>query len=337
MAEHIPDTVPDDVREQLTFDRTLPRQLVHKHAIETVVVTDALQVDDARFWVAGMFPRAAALFSDASSRTFSRYDLSLLVEVSRQMGLVVTHRWLGSPETDATILDRLEMEVLDPVVLGPMEAPVEAFGYIDILERQTRRGRLQRADGTTTIYFDGMPRVHSRSWYTTVSKDKYQAARAHARDNLPPAPQGEPEPPAPADPALVGRTTPANVLIGEPDQADGVWRAPVHIDTTHPVFFEHRIGHVPGIVTSESLRQAALAATALAHPELDIARSFVRALAFEFSGWGELDYPLEARCRIAAPRPAADDRVVVPLEVSLVQLDAELVAGTVDVELCPRD
>lgn len=334
-----PPSVPAEVRAALSLDRTMRRQLVHKHAVEAVAVTDALKLDDAgtRSWVAAMYPRAAALFTDALDPTFARYDHSMVVEVARQAGLVVMHSWLGSPETDATILDRLDLEVHDPLLLGPMTGPTTVHCHTLVTEQRMRGERLQRSVATTTLYVEDIPAVSVGTVCTPVPKEKYANIRRMARERVPAAP-AVPDVPTLVDPALIGRTGSDNVLITHPvlDLDAGSWRCQVHVDTTHPVYFEHHIGHVPGIVTMESLAQAARASVALAHPDLDPARVLVRRVAYRFGGWGEHDHPLEASVRLGDRTDVAEDRVAIPLEVGLSQFGQDLVSGTVVLELCRR-
>jgi 3-hydroxymyristoyl/3-hydroxydecanoyl-(acyl carrier protein) dehydratase len=67
------------------------------------------------------------------------------------------------------------------------------------------------------------------------------------------------------DKKLVHKKMEENVLISEPvalDREKGVYRARVIADLSHPFFFDHPLGHLPGILLLEAVRQFG---TALSH------------------------------------------------------------------------
>lgn len=67
------------------------------------------------------------------------------------------------------------------------------------------------------------------------------------------------------DKKLVHKTMEENVLISKPialDPGKGVYRAKIIADLSHPFFFDHPLGHLPGILLLEAVRQFG---TALSH------------------------------------------------------------------------
>jgi hypothetical protein len=85
----------------------------------------------------------------------------------------------------------------------------------------------------------------------------------------------------PVTPALVGRTDPIDVLLGE---APGVRGWYLRVDPVHPVIFDHVIDHVPGNAAVEAARQAAYLATG--RPDATILRG-----AMTFNRYIEFDEP----------------------------------------------
>jgi len=60
------------------------------------------------------------------------------------------------------------------------------------------------------------------------------------------------------DKKFVHKTLTDNVLISEPialDRARGLYRARIIADLSHPFFFDHPLGHLPGILLLEAVRQ----------------------------------------------------------------------------------
>jgi hypothetical protein len=126
--------------------------------------------------------------------------------------------------------------------------------------------------------------------YGWMSAAKWTAFREGA--SWDPGPQ-----PAPADPALVGRHLPANVVIGTPtaDPAGGLC-APLVIDIDHPTIFDHRHDHLPGGLIIEACRQLAVAVLGEESATL-VGPAWVRC---DFHSFAELDATATVR---VAPAP----------------------------------
>src|SRR5436190_3594745 len=96
----------------LRTDRPLPRQSLHKTAIEQVFMTD-LMLGPGDDWctIAGRLPLAHARFSDTAA---PYHDIVLMAEVVRQAGLVVAEEWIRVPDDRQFLLRELKVE-LDPI------------------------------------------------------------------------------------------------------------------------------------------------------------------------------------------------------------------------------
>src|SRR5438067_13397321 len=77
---------------QLRFDATVPRQLVHKAAIEQVLLSDHQGIGDREFVCAAQLSRAHAYYSDHLLRL---YDPLLLLEIARQAVALGSHEYFG--------------------------------------------------------------------------------------------------------------------------------------------------------------------------------------------------------------------------------------------------
>ncbi|OLT16522.1 hypothetical protein BJF78_13955 [Pseudonocardia sp. CNS-139] len=76
------------VETPLTYDRTVPRQMVHRAAVAEVFVTDAVQVAEKQVRVAVQLPPSHGYFGDHAS---GQVDPLLLLEAARQAGIFGSH------------------------------------------------------------------------------------------------------------------------------------------------------------------------------------------------------------------------------------------------------
>jgi hypothetical protein len=99
----------------------------------------------------------------------------------------------------------------------------------------------------------------------------------------------------PADPSLVGRCTPDNVVVSEPVREASTLTTTVLVDPSHPVFFKEAADSVPGLLLVEALRQSALLAVATdgAPP----CPTTLTRLSVHLRGHAELDLPLTCTAR----------------------------------------
>ncbi|QNP74152.1 hypothetical protein IAG44_35000 [Streptomyces roseirectus] len=231
-----------------TWDRTVPRHLVHRRSVTEVLLTDALRVSDSRFLVAAQWPLRHSTFPHDPE---GRHDPVFAVETIRQIGLLIPRVFLGTPP-ETRLLIRTVGFALDPAA-----EPRTAFGASDILceahlsdvrEVPARPGPLSLS---LRVVFScaGVPfgRAHGR--LRTLTPRQYDALRT-GRDRQPPRPPAG-ERPAPAEAGVTGE---GGVMVAR-DAAGAVRIAPA--DLGHPLYFDHPSDHVPGMVLLESARQAA--------------------------------------------------------------------------------
>ncbi|MFF3876196.1 AfsA-related hotdog domain-containing protein [Streptomyces sp. NPDC001978] len=103
-------------------------------------------------------------------------------------------------------------------------------------------------------------------------------------------------------PALVGRTSPADVVL-TPTEEPGRWL--LTPDFNHPILFDHHTDHLPGMVLLEAARQAATAAVA---PGILTPAS----ASTDFYRYAELDRP----CWIEVTRTSPESGTTTTIEVT---------------------
>ena len=294
----------------LSFDATVPRTLVHKRAVEEVLLTDSIGIDRDRFLCAGQLPRAHRLYG---AGTAGRYDLLLLAELVRQATVLVGHEHLGVPDDRQFMLTELDLVIVDPDALAVGTAPAEAT--IEILARDRREldGALAgyRLDGS--VYVDRVPAASGSGSCMCLAPDDYRAVREAGPRGTGGAPAG-PHPGEAADAARVGRADPRDVVVAALEwPSPGTARSSVVVDGAHPSFFDHPLDHVPGMLLLEAARQTAVAAVSAALGTLAhrLAATGCRARFLRFAELGAA-----VRCEASVPGLRAGSRNE-PIEVVL--------------------
>lgn len=303
---------------------TLPRELVRKDGVDSVFLTDIVQVDESTFDCAGQVPRAHSLLNDTLPPRYDFHDLSLLTEVGRQAVLAALHGPLGVPRSKKFVFTKLTTESIDPEPNGPMLFPVPLEVRVEMginregSEIRSVRPRLTwRMDGRVRARTGGVTQVYDRPAYDTM---RHAVARNGSRDGMPPVAD-------PVDPAEVGRRNPANVFVGEPVLDDGQYRAPLLVDETNPFFFDHPDEHIPGTMLVEGLRQLAILAACRRHGH-DPSRTLVVTSRATFVRFAELDVPTWCCARVDEPEQLSDRSSRVNVRTTLEQQGSKVVAAT---------
>jgi 2-oxo-3-(phosphooxy)propyl 3-oxoalkanoate synthase len=298
----------------LRHERTVPRGLVHKEAIEQVLLTDGRRLAEDRFAVAAHLPRSHMLFGDS---VVGHHDATLLGEAFRQAVIYVTHRFLGVPAATHFVMGRTTLELEDPeagrVLFWPqgLEMTIEARGL-----NHWRDGSLRDYEALLEARVDGHPLLVGSGVVATLPPRRYAAVRGkgRARSDTLPRPAREPGDLHPG----VGRRDRRNRLLGGFGITGEGFAAALVPDLDHPVFFDHPQDHLPGSMLVEALRQVAIASAAAARG-WDPERLLLTRFSVEFTRFAELDRGVECSAVVA---PGGDTAV---LEAALEQ-DGEPVA-----------
>nr|WP_268873562.1 ScbA/BarX family gamma-butyrolactone biosynthesis protein [Streptacidiphilus neutrinimicus] len=309
----------------------MPREYVHRASVAEVLLTgwdDAPGGEPDSFVVRAQWPRRHALFAPARGQQ----DPMLLAETVRQAGLLLSHAEYQVPFGHQFLMWELSFAAVpDAFATGPAPTDVELRVVCHDIARRGRGIAAMRYE--VTMLRAGRPVAAGGARFSCTSGAVQRRMRAGR-----PTVNGRALPAA-ADPALVGRALPQDVLLGAARgqatahaaadgrdaaaDADGRWE--LRVDTDHPIFFDHPVDHVPGMLLLEAARQAARAATR--QPDavlLGAASSFLR--------YAELDAPCWIEARIeprvgprvgprgeALAEPSADRACSVRVAVSATQ------------------
>ncbi|MFE0641171.1 ScbA/BarX family gamma-butyrolactone biosynthesis protein [Streptomyces sp. NPDC058877] len=281
-----------DAKEGLGFDRTISRRFVHRASVTEVFLTDATEAGADRFLVGAQLPRNHALYRP--ERT-GQCDFMLLVETVRQAGIFLSHRFHDVPLGHHFIFKALSLHISDPAALrvgsGPLAAVLDVKVVTPVGGRNPRRfdarfdmvievgGRECARASAGVVVIDDVryARLRQRGRTAETVRPAGREASAHG------APSGADDDRGVLRPVPVAeaRTLPAGC---------GEWR--LHVDPTHPGYFEHPSDHVPGMLLLEAFRQAARHAAggvALASLDADFAvfGELAEAVAVEATSTGD--------------------------------------------------
>ncbi|MEU6484239.1 ScbA/BarX family gamma-butyrolactone biosynthesis protein [Streptomyces sp. NPDC046887] len=262
--------------------------LIHKADPEEVLLTAWRRTGEDAFVFAARWPRAHRFYVTPDGR----YTPALFAETVRQTFSALTHAAYGVPFGYQLIWDELAFEVSTAALyVGP--GPAALTLHVSCDATHSRRGVLTAAALEVTVERDGMLLGTARTRFTVHPATLYarlRRARTDARGAMDAAPRAQ----APLDPAAVGRTRAADVVLGA---EGGPGRRELRVDTAHPVLFDHPVDHVPGMLLVEGVQQAAVAALG---PDARL-----RSLSISFQRFAELDAPCHLSYRVIRPAPGA--------------------------------
>jgi hypothetical protein len=298
----------------LSFDTTVSRSLVHKRAIEEVLISDFKQIGEDDFLCAGQLPRNHSYLNDLPG---PYYDMTPIGEATRQAGLLIGHRFLDVREDAHYIFTRVGSTVDDAEAFRMQDEPSELVLHFGIRNKRVRRGAVVSYDGHTTAYVNGVQAGSVFGSGSLMPLAPYESFRRQMRQSAVAA-GGEPPCDEPLDPERVGRRDVRNVVIGEfagPDAGSG-YTAALVVPLGHSSFFDHPQDHVPGSLLIEAIRQMAIAA-ACARYGLAPGEVLVAHTDAEFTGFAELDLRATVSAEVGELERSPEGQPLVPMQISI--------------------
>ncbi|MEV7073292.1 ScbA/BarX family gamma-butyrolactone biosynthesis protein [Streptomyces sp. NPDC093990] len=256
---------------------TVPREFVHRVAVAEILLTGWTRTDADRFTLTAQWPRAHQLHVSPDR---SAYEPLLVAETVRQCGALLAHAAYEVPLDHCFVLQELRVDTR-PEHLAVGAVPAEPVVDITVREVRRRAGRAAalRYDAAVRLGGERVATGHIAVTWTNASV--YRRLRGGRSTDVGalrlPLPLSAP---LPAD--RVGRALAADVLLSSADRP-GRWR--LRVDTSHPVFFDHPLDHIPGMLLLEAARQAV---RAHGGPELRVPASFHAT----FQQYAEFDEPV---------------------------------------------
>jgi hypothetical protein len=308
-----PRTVAD-----LKTDTMVPREQVHKSAIDQVFVTDWMQgPGETLATVAAQLPLAHARFSDTAA---PYHDIVLVAETVRQAGLILASEIMGVPPGRQFILRELRVE------LDPLEHNVRGRDSQNMLMTTDPVSRIKMRPNRTLVgglmkvncEIAGRPSGSCEVVGAWLPDEVYESMRGDKSEETPePAEHPERE-------LLTGKLNPRNSVLTPVAENDGEYTAAMVVLRDDPTFFDHVLDHVPGLLMLEAIQQLTVAAACRAlerEPDSVVATSFN----MKFSRLAEFAPDAVCAARFDAGASAA--------EVRIDQLDKTCCSGSVGVAL----
>src|SRR2546421_2338897 len=260
----IPPLTSDDIADAgLSFDATVSRSLVHKRAIEEVLLSDFKQIGEDDFLCAGQLPRNHSFLNDVCA---PYYDMTSIGEATRQAGLLVGHCFLNVRDDAHYIFKTVGKTLDDTEALRMHDAPSELVLHFGVRNKRIRRGAVVSYDGDITAYVNGVRAGSSWGSGSLMPLRPYNSFRRQMREAAVAA-SGAPPCVEPLDPLRVGRRDARNVVIGEfaGSDADSSYTAALVVPCDHGFFFDHPQDHAPGSLLIEAIRQMAIVSAYARH------------------------------------------------------------------------
>ena len=297
-------TVETDI-DSLTFERTVPRGLVHRWSLSEVFLTDYREVDDARFACAAQLPLSHGYFRDQPALPDFHDPLNVL-EAARQAVTYAAHEHQGLAPATTFMVTAWSLAIVDPDALACDVRPGRLLVDGEVTDRKARGGQVRGLVFAMDLMLDDRPLAHLTMDVKCTPTDQYHTLRQMQRGGAVPTAFTLPAEAAgrPVAPAAVGRIDQRNVVLDDLQRAPGVLSAQLSPRTfANRSMYDHPYDHVPAMVFSEAARQCAL----LLEDGPAIGPGRVLRLDGTFTRFAELDSPvgLAARpdgdaCRVTA-------------------------------------
>ncbi|MET7730547.1 ScbA/BarX family gamma-butyrolactone biosynthesis protein [Streptomyces sp. NPDC005402] len=222
---------------------TVPREFVHRVAVAEILLTGWTRTDPDRFTITAQWPRAHQLHVSPDR---SAYEPLLIAETVRQCGALLAHAAYEVPLGHQFVLQELHVDTR-PEHLAVGAVPAEPVIDITVAELRRRAGRPAALRYDAVVRLGGEQVATGRIAVTWTNESVYRRLRGGRTADV-----GALRLPRPLPADAVGRALGADVLLS-PAVRPGRWR--LRVDTAHPVFFDHPLDHIPGMLLLEAARQ----------------------------------------------------------------------------------
>ncbi|PZF59281.1 hypothetical protein DEI92_09860 [Curtobacterium sp. MCBD17_034] len=227
----------------------LPGALVHRRQLTEVLLTALERTSDSTFVAHVHWPRRHAYFGPWGTDDVA-VGPALALETLRQTAIALAHLHLGVPFGQAFVMESMRVEVADDAVRRS-DRPGSPTIDVVVSELVERKGVAASYDSMLTVRDGDHVLARGGGRARTIPGPVYRRMREGAPssadvDRLPPRP-------SPAAHGLVGAPTPDFVLLSGAAGSDAF---ELSLDATNPVYFDHPLDHVPGMVVLEAALQA---------------------------------------------------------------------------------
>jgi hypothetical protein len=233
---------------ELSWERTVDRALVHRDAIAEVLLTDIRRLDRTSFEVAAQWPRSHRVYRPDPD---GRHDPMMLLETVRQTGLALSHYGFGVPFEYKAVMQDIGFRIWPEREPRAVHAATDVAITVHCEDLALRGNQLRSMTVVLAMSADGVHFATGTGSLSWLPEHTFQALRARTA--------GRPAMPVTMPPALTPVASrfraAADALIVAEDRMIDHRRILVPVD--HPVYFDHPLDHVPGMLLIDAAWQAA--------------------------------------------------------------------------------
>ncbi|MFJ9821674.1 AfsA-related hotdog domain-containing protein [Streptomyces sp. NPDC101151] len=281
----------------LSFDRTIDRRRVHRSAVSEVFITDVRALGDGRVALAAQLPAYHAYYNDHGSTM--TVDPLLIMEICRQAGSATAHE-LGVEANVVAIPEDWHLHIAEPAAWPGDEPVIDLRIAGEFPFTRVRRGRPRAGICKQRVFAGGRQVATLQAKGRFLDHAEQEMLRTAQRDTPPPWTSDMVYRPDPglAQPHIVGRRDPLNVVLADLVHDAGGMSARVALPLANRALFDHPYDHVTMSVLTEAARQLIVSV-------VDAAGHAMRGwhltrLAGRFSQFVELDAPVTVRAALPA-------------------------------------
>ncbi|WP_042437331.1 AfsA-related hotdog domain-containing protein [Streptacidiphilus albus] len=266
--------------------------LVHRPDTLEGIMSGSTAAVPQEFGLSAELPESHPLYTDGSGR---HHDLHVPVEALRRSALFVAHRYFRVPEERPVVFSTIALDTAGIDAWRRSAGPAEARMDLSLEPADVVNGVPRGLECRAGLRLAGLPCGSVSARLVFLMPKVYQNHRARGRA----ASRAGSEPGRPGltagqkvPPLAVGRTDPANVVIGLCEHSeDDTLTVQVAADPDHPVFAGGDADHVPSSVLLEASRQTAVLQAAQLRGFAPADCVLTRWSA-DFQGFAEPDLPL---------------------------------------------
>ncbi|MEU1287656.1 ScbA/BarX family gamma-butyrolactone biosynthesis protein [Kitasatospora sp. NPDC005856] len=218
---------------------------VHKLRPDEVYLTRWRRTGPDAFHIRARRPLRHPLY-----RVAPDFDPLLLCETVRQTFPLLCHAAYDVPLGHQLIWERIRYDIDDAAYAGADRGP-ELELHVRCFDLSYRGKHPAALSLWALVTWGGLPVATADTRFTVQSRAVYQRLRGAYADTESAVAKASPAP-APAPCAGTGRHRARDVLLTSP--ADDGRR--LRVDPTHPIYFDHPVDHVPGMLLLEAAHQA---------------------------------------------------------------------------------
>ena len=232
--------------QSMEYTSTVPRHLVHRHAVAEVFLTDYRIESESTYNVAVQLPVSHRIF-DASSE---QHDPLGVAEAFRQAVVLLCHTRYNIPLHYKFLMETFSFEMLDALDVQPAAEPLTFSITVDNL---THRDGAVSGVEVSGVLREGTRHVaRCNAVARGASPEGYRRIR-QGREDYCPRERILPPGTAVIGSERVGRSNNRDVLISTDAARQTVFCTP---DPRNHSLFDHPVDHIPGMILFEAARQA---------------------------------------------------------------------------------